>query len=42
LASLYAIAKGIADFCVEVGIPTDAKISYIEIASRIDHLISDN
>ena len=37
LASLYVIAGEIAGFCSEVGIPRDAKVSYIEVVARIDY-----
>ncbi len=37
LASLYVIAREIAEFCTDVGIPRDAKVSYIEIVARIDY-----
>ena len=37
LASLYAIAREIAGFCSDVGIPRDAKINYIEVVARIDY-----
>lgn len=36
LASLFAITKEFTEFCSDVGIPRDAKVSYIEILARID------